>query len=153
MEKNRILDRPIEDPDRDLLGMKPYAEKLAELLRDVTPPFTVAIHGEWGEGKTSFVKLLRHYLEAQATGAGKVKPKFIELSAWQYNTSDELWRALIITIAKALRPEDSAPPDSPLTTVAEAVLPAQAPPSANDQTSTAIPAEFCGNTWFLESIG
>ena len=96
-------DEPLNHPDKDLLGMRDYPAKLAEFLRTVDPPFTVGIYGEWGSGKSSFVGILRHFLDQPGpSGTPPQEVKFIEFSAWPYRTSDELWRALVLTIARQL---------------------------------------------------
>jgi predicted KAP-like P-loop ATPase len=111
MRQLQVFDAPIIDPDDDLFEMVDYAEKLAGFIENVNPPFTIGIYGEWGEGKTSFVGLLRRFLESaypsniaqsdgQSTATNQIK--FITFSAWPHTTSDALWRALIIKIAKDL---------------------------------------------------
>jgi hypothetical protein len=94
-------DAPIDNPNNDLLGMQQYAEALARYIKGETPPyieppFTMGVYGEWGEGKSSFVKLIRHYLGNESTF------HFVEFSAWPHTTSDELWRALVLKIARSL---------------------------------------------------
>jgi hypothetical protein len=112
MSSFQVFDSPILNPDNDLFGMVAYAEKLAGYIENVNPPFTIGIYGEWGDGKTSFVRLLEHYLQ------GRGKPgevKFITFSAWPHTTSDALWRALIIKIVKDLYevPETVTVPQAP----------------------------------------
>ena len=117
MPQFQVFDSPIGNPDEDIFGMKEYAEMLADFLGEVPPPYTIGIYGEWGEGKTSFVKLFQWYLEENAkkrtapnppsnqagkTTATKNQTKFIDFSAWEHTTSDALWRALIIKIASEL---------------------------------------------------
>ena len=57
------FDSPAIDPGTDLLGVASYAEKLADFIRTINPPFTIGIYGEWGSGKTSFVKLAESFLK------------------------------------------------------------------------------------------
>lgn len=98
MTNYQILDRPVTTPEWDLLGMAVYAERLADYISDVEPQFTLGVYGQWGEGKTSFVNLLKGKLrERQGT-----EMVFIEFSAWPYATADDLWRALILTIVQEL---------------------------------------------------
>ena len=117
MPQFQVFDSPIGNPDEDIFGMVDYADMLADFLGEVPPPYTIGIYGEWGEGKTSFVKLFQWYLELKAkertpqsppakrsvkTPATKNQTKFIDFSAWEHTTSDALWRALIIKIASEL---------------------------------------------------
>jgi hypothetical protein len=96
------FDNPVVDPADDLLDMARQAEVLAKYIQSYLDqlPFTVGIFGEWGEGKTTLVRFLKHYLFAASLPAAR--PTFIYFSAWPYTTSDELWRALIVKIARRL---------------------------------------------------
>jgi Cdc6-like AAA superfamily ATPase len=99
MIKFQVFDAPIGHPDNDLFGMATYARKLAGFIDSVEPPFTIGIYGQWGDGKTSFVRLVNHYL---AQSVRKEPIEFITFSAWPHTTSDAIWRALILRIAKDL---------------------------------------------------
>ena len=50
-------DQPTTD---DELGFTPYVIAMAEFLthKDTKPPLTISIEGEWGSGKSSFMKQL-----------------------------------------------------------------------------------------------
>lgn len=50
--------------DRDTLGVKNDAEALARFVlhAQTDPPLTIGIHGPWGKGKSSFMKLVEHAL-------------------------------------------------------------------------------------------
>ena len=113
-----INDKPIANPDDDLLGMKQSAQMLADYLSTVTPPFILGVYGPWGEGKTSFVEMMRYHLLATETPGCQPDPKvaFITLQAWPYTTSDELWRALILSIAGELCKVPSTGPVTPAQT-------------------------------------
>jgi CHAT domain-containing protein len=102
----RTSDEPLTNPEQDLLGLATHAETLAQLVRQVPTPFTIGIHGDWGAGKTTFVNFLQHYLRP-----GPVPVEFIAFDAWLYKTADELWRALILDIARKLYgvEKDNAP--------------------------------------------
>jgi hypothetical protein len=110
-----INDNPIVNPDHDLLGMKQSAQVLADYLKTVEPPFILGVYGPWGEGKTSFVEMMRYHLVP--TGTPGCQPDsnacFITLQAWPYTTSDELWRALILGITDELCKKPQSPPNTP----------------------------------------
>ena len=99
MADDRTFDAPLENPDHDLLGVVPYAQKLAEFISTVTPPFTIGIYGEWGSGKTSFVNFVHHFL---STSSKLPEVVFVRFSAWPHKTADTLWRALLLCVAKEL---------------------------------------------------
>ena len=99
MNDQLLNDQDIMYPSDDLFDMSIYAEKLSIYLETVITPFTVGVYGKWGEGKTSFVNLLKYYLTKGDKASSTV---FIKFSAWQYGSLDALWRALIIKIAQDL---------------------------------------------------
>ena len=49
----------------DSLGFKPYVEAIAEFLtaEDTLAPITLSIEGQWGCGKSSFMKQLKEEIE------------------------------------------------------------------------------------------
>lgn len=104
------IDAPIDDPAGDLLDMDEEARGLARYINEKVKklPFTLGIFGEWGEGKTTLVKLLRYHL-AHPEGGPEREVDFVNFSAWPYNTSEKLWRALIIEIAHTLYGPPPAP--------------------------------------------
>ncbi len=124
-------DMAVRHPDDDLLGIAPYARTLAEFVRGVQPPFTIGIYGEWGAGKSTFVNFLEHYLthEPGANAApGAPGVLFVPFTAWPFKSADELWRALVLTIARRLYdvPED-APAASGAPTISATAAHAAAP--------------------------
>ena len=101
---NDLLDDYLTNPEDDLLGVAESARIMATRLAEVRPPFTTGIYGEWGSGKTTFVYFvaayLRQILPQPADGSNPVL--FIDFSAWQYRTADEVWRALMLRVAQKL---------------------------------------------------
>jgi hypothetical protein len=114
---NQVSDAPLHDPDNDLLEMTDYPRTLAEFILSIDTSYTIGIYGEWGSGKTSFVNFIKYYLDEEVKKAIPGRPsavKFVEFTAWPHRTSDELWRALILTIAKRLYDvPDAEPPAGP----------------------------------------
>jgi KAP family P-loop domain/CHAT domain len=91
------FDAAVTRPDEDLLGIHPYAARLAEFIDKLHPPFTIGVYGAWGSGKTTFVRLMESELRELHGDL-----KFIVVEAWQFKTSDDLWRRLVQQIAYAI---------------------------------------------------
>lgn len=101
-QPNKLSDIPTDD---DRLGYDEFAEaitkKMLDAARDGGTPFTIGIHGEWGSGKTSFLKLIEKQLKKE-----NIRP--IWFNAWKYNQEDNLWSALLQKIL------DDAPLNYPI---------------------------------------
>lgn len=96
LEKLRLLqDEP--DADSNLFQFGRFAEQISNLLSDKTAhtPFTVALHGEWGSGKTSLMKKSYELLKKKIEGENV---KIIWFDAWEYERLDPT-SALISRIA------------------------------------------------------
>jgi hypothetical protein len=104
------FDEPLSDPTGDLLDMDEHAEALARYIQqhEHQLPFTVGIFGEWGEGKTTLVRFLRHHLSRAERYSPDHPIKFVSFSAWAYTTSEKLWRAMILEIAQVLYKQKQA---------------------------------------------
>ena len=109
---DQLHDEPLEEPEEDLLGVAASAKILAGRLLMVKPPFTVGVYGEWGSGKTTFVTFVSKFLD-ELTATGGAPILFVPFKAWEYKTADEIWRALILAIARSLLgiPDSTAQPD------------------------------------------
>ena len=83
----------------DLLGFKrlvgPIVRRVTEAT-DQTTPLTIGVYGEWGSGKTSFLKMVDEELRGR-----DIYP--IWFNAWKYDQEDNLWSALIQTILEQVR--------------------------------------------------
>lgn len=55
-------DRPIEKKEEDILGVGNYINGLSSFIKSCETPITIAIQGDWGSGKTSFMNMIRHEL-------------------------------------------------------------------------------------------
>ena len=51
---------------QDQLQHAQLVKEIGERLVNVDPPFVVAVHGDWGSGKTSFLKKLRLFIAAES---------------------------------------------------------------------------------------
>jgi len=78
--------KPLKDiptPDAALLGHDKVVENLKKFLQsdEIETPMSIAIHGEWGSGKTSIMRTLEKKLD-------KEKVEFLFFEAWKYEYSN-----------------------------------------------------------------
>jgi hypothetical protein len=78
----------------DRLGFKRFVAPITQRIVHATSentPLTIGIYGEWGSGKTSFLRMVEEELRKQS-----ISP--IWFNAWKYSLEENLWSALIQTI-------------------------------------------------------
>lgn len=83
----------------DLLGYKRFTEPIVRRIVNATgksTPLTIGVYGEWGSGKTSFLKMIDEALQKQ-----DIHP--VWFNAWRYDQEENLWSALIQTILDQAR--------------------------------------------------
>ncbi len=102
----------------DLLEVSNDANALAMLVaaREITPPLSIGLFGDWGTGKSFFMGLMRRRIEALCAPTAEKTSQFctgvrqINFNAWHYSDAS-LWPSLVTTIfddlACALRPKDA----------------------------------------------
>jgi hypothetical protein len=101
--------------DKDLLGIEGDVEAFAQLIaaRSIDPPLSIGLFGDWGSGKTFFMRYLRKRveeiaresevsLEAQKDIAFYKRIVQIECNAWHYSEGN-LWASLVEHIFQNLR--------------------------------------------------
>ena len=131
----KLIDASITSESQDLLNFRPTAQAVAETIIKIVDSkgqetsqskdsrrtqgdgLTIGVYGEWGSGKTSFLKLVEKYLNKQSLTpkdrdrladkniSEKDKQKIIEtgicpiwFEAWKYDRQEDLWAALVQTI-------------------------------------------------------
>jgi len=84
-------DTPCEQNTKaDRLGMKKYAQALANFVRQCQTPMTVGIQGEWGSGKTSLMNMVSGIIDAdnetEVKGRKPREPHIFThwFQTWQY---------------------------------------------------------------------
>ncbi len=121
--------------EEDALGFEPYVMAIAEFLTnsDTKPPLTLSIEGEWGSGKSSFMKQLKKAIEEipqkelkkernQLKSKGQIdffkwlrlrfkklkpKPKVVWFNAWRHDKAEALWAAFALEFIRQIsRPRD-----------------------------------------------
>ena len=77
---------------------------MADFLSDpqTKAPLTISIEGEWGSGKTSFMKQLEKALQRRADKAGD-RARTVWFSPWRHDCEDALWAAFALTFVDGLR--------------------------------------------------
>lgn len=87
--------------ERDLLGRQPLVEALASMCADRSQgtPFTLALIGEWGVGKSSVMNLLRRRLEEEGNQGQFATVWF---NAWEHENTGNMAAALAQEVIRGL---------------------------------------------------
>ncbi len=102
---------------KDSLGFGNYVSgfKRTILHKETNTPLSIAIIGEWGKGKSTFMRFLRNELEIHQPGGEKTnqitdKPYplvnravTVWFDAWQYDSEEKVLAALLQTVAKEIQ--------------------------------------------------
>lgn len=101
---------------KDLLGFDNYIEVLESIIRDkqTETPLIIGIHGSWGSGKTSLMKMLADKLESDHI--------CIWFNPWKYEKSEVLWRALLLAILAKMEEKNFEPTGKDKATVEDLEL-------------------------------
>lgn len=79
-----VKDEPAEEL---LFGFDTFAQQILDILVDekTDTPFVIAIHGEWGSGKTSLIKSIKKLFDEKIQDKDW---KSLEFDAWEYERVD-----------------------------------------------------------------
>ena len=72
-----FTDKPLSGRSEDIFDVEKYIKGLSSFILECDTPMTVAVQGDWGSGKTSFMMLIREALE------DKVLP--VWFNTWQFS--------------------------------------------------------------------
>ncbi len=88
----------------DLLGRDPWITALAAMFASPkqSTPFTLALFGDWGGGKSSLLRLLTERLKRQATYPQSIEFDFATFNAWEYEKTDNIAAGLAQEVVKGL---------------------------------------------------
>lgn len=78
-------DRPLDRLEQDSLGLGRYAQGLSEFIRHCDTPFTVAVQGDWGTGKTSLMHMVKGLLAPAEPPAAQPRIETVWFQTWQYS--------------------------------------------------------------------
>lgn len=98
-KKLGLIDAPIVSMSEDGLGVTPYVKSLAKLIESCDTPMTISIQGDWGSGKTSFMKMIKENLNTNK------KYQIVDFNTWQYskfNLDDVLAVSFLDSFANAI---------------------------------------------------
>ena len=92
-----LIDEPVENLGEDILGLRPFADVIAGAALGTKGPFTIGLYADWGEGKTSVLRLSKELVEKNNKDIVTVW-----FNAWQYGREEHPIIPLVSTIAKAV---------------------------------------------------
>jgi len=97
-----LPDEPIDNATR--FGFEIYSKALSSIMKskELETPFTIAIHGDWGSGKTSLMKTVCKQLES--VKENEVKVRAVWFDAWEFEKIPiPLWKIFLNRIAMDLQ--------------------------------------------------
>lgn len=118
-----MSDIPIFEENDDRLDMRKYVDGLVEFVKDCCTPMSIALQGDWGTGKTSFINRMQKRLDKED---GEIVTVYF--NTWQYsqfNMSDSLYYSFVQCIVNCIevkRPEQSAKVKKILTSLGKIFL-------------------------------
>lgn len=84
-----------EPTTEDQLGHQAQVEEVAGMLDRVEPPYVLGVHGDWGMGKTSFLRKLEARIGG---GQGARKSRVLFFEAWRHQFEEQPVVALLQAI-------------------------------------------------------
>ncbi|HPM78016.1 MAG TPA: P-loop NTPase fold protein [bacterium] len=97
-EQIDLFSERLADLDEDAFGYKDKAKKVAESLIQNKPPFVYAICGEWGSGKSTFLRYLLEYLPKPDEN-GIV----IYFNAWRESLHKDVMATFVVRLTEQLK--------------------------------------------------
>jgi KAP family P-loop domain len=92
----------------DTLGFTPYAKALAAFLTHpaTEPPLAISIEGEWGSGKSSFIRQLEKQIKELETQGMRPKRRgslVVKFNPWRHDKEEALWAAFALDFLRQVR--------------------------------------------------
>lgn len=95
------LDLPSIDPKDpwkdDVLGRQHFGQTLSDMIEGISQPYVISLKGEWGSGKSVFLRRLEAELQGRAP---RVPVIFVD--AWKYDYYEDPLYALISAVEQRL---------------------------------------------------
>lgn len=107
-------DRPIKNLEQDLLGRADFAKNLSDAISQWKgdESLVIALHGDWGSGKSSIKNMALSYSKQQDNS-----PTIIEFSPWEWSAQDKIVQAFFDEISKSIGRKDSSKEDQNLANI------------------------------------
>jgi KAP family P-loop domain/TIR domain len=105
-----------EPGGEDLLNIQRSVDALCSVVaaKEVRPPLSIGLFGNWGAGKTFFIERMRSRIDALATASAAASEsafcssiRQITFNAWHYSDTN-LWASLASQVFEGLAVEDDA---------------------------------------------
>jgi len=96
-----------QSTETDVLGFGPYVRAVAEFLTspDTKPPLTLSIEGEWGSGKSSFMKQLQGRIRDLEKEHGRKAPVTVWFNPWRHDKEEAVWAAFALEFLRGVTRE------------------------------------------------
>jgi predicted KAP-like P-loop ATPase len=93
-------DRPIKKVEEDLLGRSGFSEDLADAISSWhgNDSLVVALHGDWGAGKSS----IKNMAISKLNNLNENKPDIVEFSPWEWAAQDKITASFFQEISKSI---------------------------------------------------
>ncbi len=103
---NLISDIEVYQKDSDYLEFDKYADILLNIIKGTNGPFTLGVKGEWGNGKTSLLRLVEAKINDENKDKNKDKTEeeiqTVWFNAWQYEREEHILFPFLATIADSI---------------------------------------------------
>ena len=103
MKSKMYCDSPIDNASH--FNFEAYSDVISKIIlnKENKTPFTIAINGKWGRGKTTLMKTIRKKLEdsedrIKSEKTDNRKVKCVWFDAWKYSETDSMLAALVLEI-------------------------------------------------------
>lgn len=95
-------DEPYVSTGDDLFGRKDQVENLAHFIRTTPTPFTFAVYGQWGSGKTRFLQDVQRKLKIESTSERPITTVWFNL--WEHQGDTDAAVAMVQCAIEELDP-------------------------------------------------
>jgi uncharacterized protein YjbI with pentapeptide repeats len=98
-------DAPLKDANR--FNFEAYSDVISKIIlnKENNTPFSIAINGSWGRGKTTLMRTIREKLKNESGKRNNRKVKSVWFDAWKYSETDTMLAALVFEIFEEMARE------------------------------------------------